>query len=104
MLLTAYSISSAVDLTPSCFIIRYLWKATVRGVSSSTFATSFIECPSASNCSTSRCRGVSSRVGLSLVVVKQGLDHAACHQRRHVGPSVHDLADRRAPARMRPIA
>src|ERR1700685_1726213 len=52
--------SKAVDLIPSSSIMVYLWKATVLGVIFRRRAISFIACPSASSCSTSRCRGLSS--------------------------------------------
>ena len=72
-------------------MIRYLWNATVRGVTFSTAATCFIERPSASNCSTSRCRGVSSARGFGWPL------HERPHQpfgdeRRHVRLSLHHLA------------
>ena len=42
---------------------RIPWNATVRSVTPRISATSFIRRPSASNCTTSRCRGVSSLAG-----------------------------------------
>ena len=58
--LTAYNTSSAV-LCRFSFCMRLLrWLSTVYGLSCKLAATSLLEFPSASNCSTSRSRSVSS--------------------------------------------
>ena len=61
---TAKCMSAAVDCTWRCSIMRYLWKAIVRGDTLRIAAACFIEWPSASSCSTSRWRGVSWWIGL----------------------------------------
>ena len=73
----------------------YLWKATVRGVIFRRRAISFIVCPSASSCSTSRWRGLSSA---GLVAGSGGWrsvsDQPPGGQRRDVRPPAGHLPDR----------
>ncbi len=73
----------------------YLWKATVRDVILKMRPISFIACPSASSCSTSRLpraqlAGSCCRLGLPQEVIDQSLSG----QRRDIGRPLKDLLNR----------